>query len=373
MKILFISHSYPPLVGGVENQNFNLAEGLSRIATVKIIANGHGKWWLPVFVPITFLRAFFLMTTCDACLLGNGVLSPLAVALKFFHPKKKFFCVVHGLDITFANKDGLLSRIYRSINIPSLAKLDKLFMVGNFTIEEATKIGIPQKKCVFIPNGVPIENLKKEFAREDLSTLWGANTKDKKVIFRLGRFVPHKGTAWFIEHIMPRLPEDVIMIATGHRVSKNTAGDSDNFEVCQKAIQENNLGARVKLMPDLPQDDLEVLLNTVDLVVSPNITHPGSMEGFGINAVEAGACERIVIASNLEGLADAIKDGKNGFLVESENTEQWVKKITAIFSAGEDFSKSFGRMAGEFVKENFTWEKISKRYLEEMKKVIDKK
>jgi glycosyltransferase involved in cell wall biosynthesis len=280
---------------------------------------------------------------------------------------------VHGLDITFANKAGFLPKIYRAINIPALSKLDKLFMVGNFTIQEAVKAGISKDNCTFIPNGVPIENLKKEFTREELSALWGSDTTDKKVILRLGRFVPHKGTAWFIEHIMPRLSENVIMIATGHRVSKNTAGDPDNFEDCQKAIEENDLKDRVKLMPDLAQKDLEVLLNNVDLVVSPNITHPGSMEGFGINAVEAGACERIVIASDMQGLADAIKDGKNGFLVESENTEQWIKKITAIFSAGSDFSKSFGKMAGEFVKENFTWEKISKRYLEEMGKVIDKK
>ncbi|OGI32281.1 MAG: hypothetical protein A2271_00565 [Candidatus Moranbacteria bacterium RIFOXYA12_FULL_35_19] len=369
MKILFISHSYPPIVGGVESQNYNLAQGLSKIATVKIIANGRGKWWLPIFIPITFLRAFFLMMNYDACLVGNGVLAPIAYVLKIFHPKKKFFSVVHGLDITFANKKGILPKIYKAINIPSLKKLDKLFMVGNFTIEEAVKVGIPKENCVFIPNGVFIENLKKEFSRQDLSVLWGSDTANKKIILRLGRFVPHKGTAWFIKNVMPKLSEDALMIATGYRVAKNTAGDPDNFSDCEKAIQENSLENRVKLMPNLPQKDLEVLLNTVDLVVSPNIPYPESVEGFGINVIEAGACERIVIASNYQGLAEAIKDGKNGFLVESENTEQWVKKIQAIFSAGPDFAKNFGKMAGKYVEENFTWEKISKRYLEEMEKV----
>ena len=373
MKILFISHSYPPILGGVESQNYNLAKSLSEIAKVKIIANGKGKWWLPIFIPLTFLRAFFLMTNYDVCLMGNGVLAPIGSLLKFFHPKKKFFSVIHGLDITFANKKGLLPKIYKNINIPSIKKLDKLFMVGNFTIEESIKIGILKEKCVFIPNGVPIEGLKKECSRDELSKILGSEIKDKKIILRLGRFVPHKGTAWFIEKIMPRLSENVIMIATGHRVSKNTVGDPDNFEDCEKAIEENHLENRVRLMPDLPQEDLEVLLNTVDLVVSPNIHYKNSSEGFGINAVEAAACERIVIASNMQGLADAIKDGKNGFLVESENIDQWVKKINAIFSAGPEFSKSFGKMAGKFVEENFTWEKISRRYLEEMRKSNERK
>lgn len=369
MKILFISHSYPPIMGGVESQNYNLAQNLSKLTPTKIIANGRGKWWLPVFVPVTFLRAFFLMTNYDACLVGNGVLAPMAAMLKFFHPKKKFFSVVHGLDITFSYKTGLLPRIYKAINIPSLKKLDKLFMVGNFTIEEAVKIGIPKEQCVFIPNGVPIEDFRKEFSREDLSKLFREELRDKKLILRLGRFVPHKGTDWFINNVMPQLDENIVMIAVGNRVAKNTAGDPDNFEDCEKAIKENHLEKRVRLIPAIPQEDLLLLLNTADLVVSPNINYPGSSEGFGINAIEAAACERIVVASDLQGLADAVKNGKNGFLVESEDAQQWIKKIQAIFSAGPEFAKNFGQMASHFVEENFTWKMISKRYLEEMQKV----
>jgi phosphatidylinositol alpha-1,6-mannosyltransferase len=371
-KILFISHTYPPIVGGVESQNYNLAQSLSKIAQVKIIANGKGKWWLPVFLPVTFFRALFLMITYDACLVGNGVLGPIAASLKFFHPKKKFFSVIHGLDILFAYSKGFLPTIYKNINIPSLKKLDQLFMVGNFTIEEAVKIGIPREKCVFIPNGVFIENLKKSYSREDLSKLWGENTNDKKVILRLARFVPHKGTAWFIRNVMPHLSENILMIATGHRVSKKTAGDPDDFFDCEKAIQEKDLKKRVKLLPDLPQKDLEILLNTVDLVVSPNINYHNSSEGFGINVIEAGACERIVLASNFQGLADAIKDGQNGFLIELENAEKWISKINEIFQKDDAFLKEFGKKTGKFVEENFTWDKISKKYLEEIEKMTTK-
>lgn len=369
-KILFISHTYPPIVGGVESQNYNLAKSLSEIAQVKIIANGKGKWWLPVFLPLAFLRAAFLMMKYDVCLVGNGVLAPIAAVLKFFHPKKKFFSVVHGLDILFAYNKGFLPVIYKYINIPSLKKMDKLFMVGNFTVEEAVKIGIPSDSCIFIPNGVFIENLKKPYSRNDLSRLLKEETRDKKVILRLARFVPHKGTAWFIRNVMPKLSREIIMVATGHKVTKNTAGDPDDFRDCEKAIQENNLENRVRLMPDLPQADLEVLLNSVDLVVSPNINYHNSSEGFGINVIEAGACERVVVASNFQGLADAIKDGKNGFLVEPENADKWIQKINAIFAAGPEFAKTFGKSAGEYVRENFTWEKISRRYLEEIEKTL---
>lgn len=369
MRILFISHSYPPIIGGVESQNYNLAQGLSKLTHVKIIANGKGKWWLPVFVPITFLRAFFIMMTYDVCLVGSGVLAPVAATLKFFHPHKKFISVIHALDVTFSFKKGFLPFVYKNINIPSIKAMDKLLVVGNFGIDALEKAGVPRNHTVFIPNGVPIENIKKDYTRKDLEKLLGENLENKKIIFRLGRFVPHKGTDWFIVNIMPQLDQNIIFVAAGGRVAKNTAGDKDNFTECEKAVKENGLGERVKLIPDIPQKDLEILLNTVDLVVAPNVDIPGSSEGFGINAIEAAACGRIVIASNFQGLADAIKDGENGFLVETGNTEHWIKKINAVLAAGEEFQKSFGQKAHQFVQDNFTWENISKRYLEEMGKV----
>lgn len=370
MKILFISHSFPPILGGVESQNYNLSEYLKKLAKVKVLANTKGKSWLPVFVPITFLKALFLMRQYDVCLLGNGVLAPLGAMLKIFYPGKKFVSVVHALDITYCHKKGFLPFVYRHVNIPSLKRLHKLIMVGNFTIDETVQVGIKREKCVFIPNGVAVEDFKENHTREELSKLFGEDTANKKVILRLGRFVPHKGTSWFIKSVMPKLPDDFVMIATGYRVSKRTAGDPDNFEKCEEAIRKNNLQKRVKLLPTLPQEDLKVLLNTADLVVAPNIKISGSSEGFGINVIEAGACERVVVASRLEGLQDAIKDGENGFLVESGNAEKWIQKIEAIFSAGDEFRKQFGIRAAQFVKDNYSWDKIARRYLEELEKII---
>jgi glycosyltransferase involved in cell wall biosynthesis len=369
-RILFVSHSYPPIMGGVESQNFHLVQGLSQITDVKIIANGKGKIWLPVFIPLAFLRSVFLMIRYDVCLVGNGVLAPVAVALKFLYPRKKFFSVVHGLDITFASKKGILPKIYGVVNVPCLKVLDRLFMVGNATIEEAVRIGIPRERCIFIPNGVLPELLRKSYSRKKLSVLFGDNVSEKKVILRLARFVPHKGTSWFIENVMPKLGKDTVMIAAGHRVARNTAGDPDNFLDCERIIREKGLEARVKLLPSLSQEDVNVLLNTADLVVSPNVPYPGSMEGFGINVIEASVCGRIVLASNLEGLADAVKEGKNGFLLEPEDANAWADAIKNLFAKNRMYFEEFGRDAAKFTEENFSWDGISRRYLEEIREAM---
>jgi len=366
LKILFISRAYPPILGGIENQNYGIATSLAKIADVKIIANKHGKKFLPIFLPWVSLKVPFILWKYDIILFGDGVLAPLGIFFKFFYPKKKFSSIIHGLDITYAYKKTLIGKIYRTINIPSLKKLDKLIMVGNHTIFEAVKIGIAKNSCIFIPNGFFLNDICQKYSRTELEKLLNMKLENKKVILRVGRFVEHKGLLWFIENIMPKLSKNYILVGAGGR-NKKTAGDKDIYPNCQKAIGKNNLENRVKLFPNISQDNMNILLNTVDLFVSPNIEVAGSLEGFGINAIEGSACKKVVIASKLQGLKDAITSGKNGFLVETENVDQWTKKITAILE-DDNFCKTFGRQAQKFTIENFSWSIIAKKYLKELKK-----
>lgn len=370
-KILFISRAYPPVLGGIENQNYGIAKALSKIAETDIVANKRGKKNLPLFLPWAFLKATFVFRKYDAVLLGDGVLSPLGAWLKFLYPRKRAVSIVHGLDITFAYKKSLLGKIYRFVNIPALKNLDKLIMVGHETIRQAMKFGIPEDKCVFIPNGLEPETIVGKHDREELEKLLGFDISGKKIIFRGGRYVKHKGLEWFIRKVMPKLPENYILVAAGGGVASATAGDGNMFPLCQKAVEDLGLQNRVKMFVNIPQPDLEVLFNTCDVYVSPNIKVPGSMEGFGITAIEAAACERVVLASNLEGLKDAVSDGESGFLVEPGNAEAWSEKIKEVL-ADDVWRVDFGRKAAEYVRDNFTWEKISRRYLEEIRQVLNK-
>ena len=105
----------------------------------------------------------------------------------------------------------------------------------------------------------------------------------------------------------------------------------------------------------------QVLLSVRDgSILSLKELRPGDMEGFGISVIEAAFCGIPVLASDLEGLKDAIKDGEDGFLLESENAEAWVKKINELL-ADEKYRKEFGQKARQFIIDNYSWEIISKR------------
>ncbi|OGI37718.1 MAG: hypothetical protein A2612_03075 [Candidatus Moranbacteria bacterium RIFOXYD1_FULL_44_12] len=354
-------------MGGIENQNYGIAHALSEITPTRIIANKLGKKNLPFFLPWVALKSFFVIPKYDVVLIGDGILSPLAVLWKTFFRKKKYISIVHGLDITFAHKKSFLGKVYRSVNIPSLKKLDRLIMVGRETIAEAQKLGIPEEKCEFVPNGFDMNEIISKDNGKDLEKLLGIDLGGKKVIFRGGRFTKHKGVEWFIRNVMTKLPENYLLVAAGGGIARKTAGDENYYPKCEKAVKDLGMRNRVKLMLNLPRPQMKILFNVCDLYISPNIKVHGSLEGFGITAIEAAACRRVVLAADLEGLRDAVKDGQNGFLLEPEKADIWEKKIKKILS-DDDFRKKFGEKASQFTLENYSWDKIARRYLEVIEK-----
>ena len=357
MRILFISHAYPPTVGGVENQNFELSIWLGKIAEVKILANGRGKKFLPIWMPWTLLKCLFVAPKYDAILLGNALLAHMGWILKLIY-RKPVISVAHGLDFTFDNW------IYQKFWMGFFVKnLDKIICVGNETVRVGKEKGIDENKLVFIPNGIDINKFKSDTTRDDLAKFLEENLNNKKVLLTSGRLARRKGVAWFVRNVMPKLPENILYVI---------AGDGVDRENIKNAIAEKNLSHRVKMIGYMGDQVRDMLFHTCDIFMQPNIKIEGDMEGFGLSVIEAAFCGIPVIAANLEGLRDAIKDEQDGFLIETEDTEGYAKKINELLS-DENYRKEFGQKARQYVIENYSWEGISKKYLAEISKTISKK
>jgi len=350
MKILFISHAYPPTVGGVEIQNYDLSVWLGKIAEVKTLANGRGKKFLPLWMPYTLLKCLFLAPRYDVILLGNALLAHMGWILKIIY-RKPVVSVVHGLDLTFSNW------IYQTFWVGFFVKkLDKLIAVGNETIRVAEEKGIAKEKLVFIPNGIDTGKYNSTFQKSELEELLHADLGGKKTILTSGRLAKRKGVAWFINNVMPKLDKSIVYIV---------AGDGADKENIQRAVQENNLTENVYLLGYVTDEIRDMLFHTCDIFVQPNIKIPGDMEGFGISVIEAAFCGIPVIASRLEGLQDAIQDNRNGFLVNPEDADGYVEKINRLL-IDDIFRKEFGKISKQFVLDNFSWEIVATKYLSEL-------
>lgn len=362
LKIIFISHTYPPTVGGVETQNFELAKWLSKDSEVTIIANTRGRKFLPIFAIYALLKSLILLHKNDVVILGSGMLAINGWIIKFF-TKKPVISVVHGLDINYNSSslgvwyEKLLIFIYQSlwtkIFIP---KLDKLIAVGNETIRVGIRHGIHKDKFVFIPNGVDTEKHFEKHSLTELEKITNRSLENKKILLTTGRLAKRKGVAWFIENVLPELDNNFIYIV---------AGDGPDKKNILSAIEKSSQQERVLMLGYVSDELKNILWNTADLFIQANIAVPGDMEGFGISVIEAGSCELPVLASNLEGLKDAIKDNKNGFLVSSQDIEAFIEKINKLF-ADDSPRKIHGKKMREYVVENYHWQHIAKLYLNEI-------
>lgn len=367
MKIIFVSRAYPPIIGGIERQNYEIANSLARITETKIIANKLGRKFLPVFAPYALIKTLLILRNYDAVVLGDGVLSFIAFFIKLFS-KKPVLSIVHGLDINYNSAslgvwyEKLLIALYQKLWVGVfLKKIDKFIAVGLETINVGVKAGMAKEKLIFIPNGVDTRNIRKGKEKFDFKKALGEDIRNKKIILTLGRMAKRKGVAWFIENVMPRFGKDVLYIVAGKGPDKkNILG----------AIKKTDQQDCVKVLENVSDPEKLRLYNSVDLFVQPNIKVVGDLEGFGLVILEAASCELPVIASNMEGLKNAIQNGKNGFLVEPYDIDSYVKKINYLLE-DRNFSRDFGKRARQYVVENYDWKIIAEKYLEEIKSVIN--
>jgi len=85
---------------------------------------------------------------------------------------------------------------------------------------------------------------------------------------------------------------------------------------------------------------------------------------------EAQLMEKPVIATNVGGIPELMINNKTGFLIEKGNARQLEEKIEIMLNDDEK-SKEMGVEGRKFVKEQFEWDIITKKFLESTKEILN--
>jgi phosphatidylinositol alpha-1,6-mannosyltransferase len=210
---------------------------------------------------------------------------------------------------------------------------------------------VPDQKIVVIPNGIKPEELyldqPKEALQRQLEAIIGQRRQGKKVLLTVGRLVKRKGVIWFLDSVMPRLDPAYIYII---------AGDGPELEAIRTRIRTHKWEQRVFALGPVTGEVRKILFNTADIFVMPNISVPGDMEGFGIVVVEAGSCGVPVVASNLQGIRDAVLEGQSGYLVDEGDADGFLNRIFSMKLKAQDIRTR--------VNMRFDWNRIYFAYQE---------
>ena len=102
-----------------------------------------------------------------------------------------------------------------------------------------------------------------------------------------------------------------------------------------------------------------------DVFVMPNrVTQgtalEGDIEGFGITFIEAGSCEKPVIAGRSGGAVEAVLDGETGLLVDPESVSEITEAIVKCLNDPET-SQKLGRQARQRIQRELDWTILAKQ------------
>jgi glycosyltransferase involved in cell wall biosynthesis len=85
---------------------------------------------------------------------------------------------------------------------------------------------------------------------------------------------------------------------------------------------------------------------------------------------EAQLMKKPVIATDVGGIPELMIDKETGFLVKKGNSQDIIEKISMLVN-DKKLREKMGDTGQQFVKDNFSWEKIAKKFVDDIKQVLN--
>lgn len=354
MRILFISRRYPPSRGGLQTHALKLFTYLDqRLPVTRVTLGRDSVLHLAWFLPWAWLRAALALLgrRVDVVHFDDGVATALAWALAPLRGRARLCCTLHGLEMTFPN------RWARALMRAGTARCDGIAAVsGNSRRIAAATWGVPVERMRVIHQAVeppepPPE--RDEELRRAFEAGHGVVFGRDRLLLNLGRMVPRKGLARFVERGMPLLPADARLLVVG---------DGPDAAAVRAARDGLDDPGRVLLLGVLDDDTCSMLRRRCDLFLMPNVATEGDVEGFGIAPLEAMYLGTPVVAFAVDALVEAVREG--GWLVPAGDYEAFAAAVRAFYDLTPEERRAAGDEARRYCRREYDWETASSRYLE---------
>ncbi len=241
-----------------------------------------------------------------------------------------------------------------------LRKADRVICVSQGLLEETiAQYPFLANKCVVIPNGIEFEKFRqvKKMEIDETRKSLGL-TKNTQVILYLGRLMQQKRVldlVYSLPKILAAQP-DVKLLIIG-RLNKNA-------RILQETVKSLKLDDHVIMMDHVDYNHVQVFYALADVYALPS-----SYEGFPFTILEAMAAGTPVIAADIPGIREQIVHGESGLLHPVGDIGQIADGIIWLLK-NKDKAKRISEKAGEFVRNNNTWEIIGSRTEDLFRSVI---
>lgn len=201
------------------------------------------------------------------------------------------------------------------------------------------KLGQISRKLIVIKNGIDLER----FSFDNSKPV----QKKEKIVLTVSRLSPEKGIQFLIESakIVLKKTKDVKFLIAGEGPLRNEL---------ESLIKKYKIQDWVIFSGYIK--DIENLISESDVVILPSL-----WEGLPNILLEAMAMKKPVIATDVGGVREIVKNGENGFIVKPACAREIAERIIEVFS-DEKNSLRMGESGYKFVKENFDVQKMVSSY-----------
>lgn len=276
--------------------------------------------------------------------------------------KKPFVHTIHGVladEYEQARENEYQSFRSRIANyfMHRLAKLEgetaknaKLIVtISKYSLEKIQNhYGVDAAKVRIVPNGVDPEKFKPLEDQEAIKRQFGLG--NEPCVLFVGSLIPRKGLPFLVEaaeKIVKKYSETKFVIV-GEGPSKNQLLSN---------LATANLSGNFTLLGNVKEDMLPAVYNCADVFALPSI-----QEGQGIVLLEAQASAKPVVAFDVGGVNEAIRNGETGLLIKRESSEELADALLKLLS-DKALREKMGANGRRFVTENFTWDICAQKML----------
>jgi len=255
-------------------------------------------------------------------------------------------------QITSAPPKGSITFRQRILNKINFAFSDIIISNSYAGIESFNS---PRRKSIVIYNGIDLSRFENLPKKNIIKEKYGIKTPFAVVM--VASFTKNKDYNRFIRiaNIICQNRKDISFICVGGFVNNNSY-----FNVAKKLAEQNPLIIFTGII-----SEVEALVNSCDIGV---LFSPYG-EGISNAILEYMALSKPVIAYDLGGTNEVIKDGENGFLIKEENDEQ-ISKIIITLIDNYKLRKKLGENGRKKIEEYFNIQKMGKEYMNIYYKLI---
>lgn len=258
-----------------------------------------------------------------------------------------------AVDHGTSRNGGPRYRATRAMESYVLNRADAVTTICSGLRNDIVGRGIPESKVTVIPNAVDVGRFSTARRRDpDLARRFGLDGAE--VVGFIGSFYAYEGLDLLVS-AMPAL------MSRRPRLKLLLVGGGPQDEHLRERARALGLDDRIAFTGRIPFDDVRQHYDLVDVLVYPRIHMRLTDLVTPLKPLEAMAMGKLVVASDVGGHRELIRDGETGVLFRAGSPDDLSDKLEAALDAGEHGDR-LRRNARRFVERERTWAKSVEGY-----------